>query len=275
MIEAEEEDTLRKILLEEWLHYLVYGTVTAEGVRVASYEWKDDTVPYTLVLPSRKTIPALKYIGSRTPPRYPNDSDYSAILKKSSSYRYNCHAFSWYFGGDVSGIANSDLLQIPDPKRFYKYGYSPYCVTEVGTPRKGDIVIYIPCSCQSEAHSQKKPVHSATILSVSGSTHNKIIVRSKWGIFGEYQHAISECPYYLSILPHGDSSCSPGRIEYYRPSHQFSSYKPLNTGFHNVICYCCGVISHKEPHSFIYSAGIYRCSKCGFKQVSPSSYEEE
>lgn len=134
--------------------------------------------------------------------------------------------------------------------------------------------MYIPCSHFPE-HYSGKPTHSATILSVNGTAHNKITVRSKWGIFGEYQHAISECPYY-PFLPHsGDSSCTPGRIEYYRPSHQFSSYKPLNTGFHLVVCYCCGVRSHEEPHSFIYSGGIYRCSKCGFTQVSPASYEEE
>lgn len=71
MIEAEKENTLQKILLEEWLHCLIHDTETAEGVRVASYYWKDDIVGYTIVLPSGKTIPAEKYIGSRTPPRYP------------------------------------------------------------------------------------------------------------------------------------------------------------------------------------------------------------
>lgn len=275
LIKSKKIDPLKNSLLVDWLQYLTCDSQpcsfsdTTKVKQVGLFAIASR--PYTITMPSGKTIPAWKYTGSSTPPPYPNASNYSAQLLKPSSYRYNCHSFSWYFGGNISGIANSDLLSIDYPEPFYNL--PPSCARLVTTPKAGDIAVYMPCPCNGPL----KPIHSAIIISVNGTQHNKIIVRSKWGIYGEYKHALSECPYYACMLPHKPPSCPKGTIEYYRISHQLNSYDYQSTGYHNVRCYCCGFKTHTEPHSFYYSGGKYHCSKCGYtttKPVTPSFYDQ-
>ena len=218
----------------------------------------------TISLPN-KTLYAKKYTGSSTPSTHPLISNYpGASLLSGSSYRYNCHAYAWYYRGSVSGVATSDLLWFDSPTKFYS---SPSCYQRVYTPQAGDIAVYWGCTCL-----QNRITHSAYITSVSaGTTHDKVQVKSKWGEYGTYSHKLSNCPYYQSSTDThpSNSTCNGGEIRYYRLSSHDYDYISISALKHKHCCTKCGYITSTQNHTFV-SMGTYSvCSYCGYTVDTP------
>jgi hypothetical protein len=259
-----EKDSFPKYLLITWYEYLRGGTLAPGASSVfpcAPSGYQD----YSLRLPSGKTIAALKYIGSQTPEEYPHESKFpSANRVGPPSFYYNCHAYAWYYGGNVSCLPQSELLVVN-----WVYPYfttDPTCATKVTIPSPGDIVIYKGCQCPSK---NGRVTHSGIIVSVSGGESNRI-VRSKWGYYGTYIHKLYDCPYYDPPHPAEDNPhilCPGGTVEYYRLSHDFRSYEYLNPAYHRANCYNCG--KKTLPHYFFFSGGRYICSDCGYSTTEP------
>lgn len=217
---------------------------------------------YNLVLPSGKVIKAKKYIGSSTPDEYDSIKNYPSVVKVGAeSYRYNCHSYAWYYGGNISGVAQGNLAFI-DWARPY-FNSSPTCAIRIyGTPQPGDIVLYRKCPCQDNIVS-----HSAIITSTS-SVESKRKVRSKWGYYGVYTHDIFDCPYYTR--PHAPGYNCNGSLEYWRVTHDYRSYAYLNHKSHARVCHYCGPKpATVSPHTFIPTGSKYVCTLCGYSTTTP------
>ena len=182
---------------------------------------------------------------------------------------YNCHSYAWN-----SQDIGYNLYWIDWPEDYITDG-SYTLVT--GTPKPGDIVCYV----DEDSPVGYQRIHSAILVKIVGNYNNLsgIIVQSKWGDYGLYEHYGNQSPY-----PATDS------VEYYRltghSTHTFaysannsfmgydaedmddchakyctgcgvtiweehfeSSYVSASTDIHNIYC-ACGHLMESEAHSY-------------------------
>ncbi|MBO7402086.1 MAG: hypothetical protein J6U10_03740 [Lachnospiraceae bacterium] len=93
----------------------------------------------------------------------------------SPSSRYNCHSYAWY------RMKNNNTYWIDYPDSFR---YDPVCSTvNASSVQAKDIVVYFD--------HDGTPLHSGVVWSVTGGN---VIIRSKWGPYGVYDHSISNVP---------------------------------------------------------------------------------
>ena len=207
--------------------------------------------------PSGKVIPAYRFTGTDAITYPSNISQYtSAQYLYAATYKYNCHTFSWYFHGSLSGITDDDKVKIYNPSAFYStLGYGRCYNKITTTPQVGDIALYV----YDVNPTTKEYVHSATITSVSNGTgHSQIVVKSKWGQYPVYSNILSDCTYYSETMGH-----TGGRIEYYRPNHSYGYYA-IDATKHKRACAYCGHRSSIANHTFVTVGNHSECSKCGY-----------
>lgn len=209
LIENGNDDFLN-YLMTEWYVYLI-KKFNCSDIELYLSENSSNYEDYDVSLPGGKVITGQLYTGSSTPENYKSESKYSTATKLlGSSYRYNCTSYAWYLHGD----ANSHTPQLNFESSSCFRTLLPSCATKVSTPKVGDIAVYYNRNTFPEEQ------HSAIITSVSsGTSHDQITVKSKWGIYGVYSHKLSDCPYYFNQTS-GTTSYQTD-IEYYRLSHLY------------------------------------------------------
>ena len=98
------------------------------------------------------------------------------------------------------------------------------------------------------------------VIGISGTSASSIMVRSKWGSWGTYEHGIFNCPYYVAPM----GSITESRIKICRQiNHSSKTYYQYNTLQHRAVANCCGRETY-EAHSFSYISGHYQCTLCGY-----------
>ena len=178
----------------------------------------------------------------------------------TATRKYNCHSYAWY----SSSTSNSYWMD--DPSAYYKDG----SYVEVTTPKSGDIICYFDDNGTPNNFSDDINIHSGIVLSYDSSispngvcgTSNQVVVRSKWGAYGLYEHNGDYCPY---VSKYSDSSIDPAEyVKYYRrhPGHNYIDH------------YCvCGAYSsvhdYHAPYTWkSYTLHLASCG-CGTKKEVP------
>ena len=260
----------------------------------------------SIITPDNVTISASKYYGSSTPETYPNASTYDATLVKSSSYYYNCHSFTWYFGGTTTGLTNAKAFWLNSSAvdKFARHD----CYYQVGLNdnttcdqlvlasnrallQVGDIVVYRNGDASSSIDQYS---HSAVIVSISSSG---VYVNSKWGVYGVYRHKAEKCPYATTgnMDPSGGTTASYSKVYVFRPTHNhvdnsivpvvsgtnaytLPAFVSINESSHKAVCYC-GRGYDLENHTLVQIGTYkYKCSKCGYiydSSIGVNSSDEE
>ena len=133
----------------------------------------------------------------------------------SATERYNCHSYAWY-----SQDITTNNYWMPSPEQYYdEYDMSYTEIDSSDVPRAGDIICYFDNRGTIGDESDDKNMHSGIVLSYDTSipinnvcgNSNQVLVVSKWGDAGLYQHMGDYCPYTSS---HGGSA---DYVKYYRP----------------------------------------------------------
>ncbi len=141
-----------------------------------------------------------------------------AMLIDDPTVKYNCHSYAWY-----SQEYTSNIYWIDDPSEYFE----DYRV--VSTPQVGDIVYYNTASS-----------HSAIVVSVPNGSNNlsDIVVQSKWGPEGLYEHEIDQCSYYTDE----------DDLVFYRPRNHTHTFTETNYNiyWHKKYCTGCGVTIWEE-----------------------------
>ena len=163
----------------------------------------------------------------------------NSTLKGPPTKKYNCHSYAWHLQD------SSNTYWIDDSAELLKY-IADYSYFEIINPdpedlQPGDIVVYI--------HSQGAPseeddywLHSAVVKSVLGdcepgtTTIASIIVKSKWGKGGLYEHNGYECSY-TEYAEEADA-------ENYNPNEVADYYRYFRQHDHNI---CVSTIPMNDP----------------------------
>lgn len=201
------------------------------------------------------------------------DSKYPYAIRFSTATRmYNCHSYAWY-----SQDYTTNKYWIDDPSVYYTDGsYIEIPYTEV-QPR--DRILYF--------NSINSNVHSGIVVSKSYESPNNdcgaantVIVQSKWGTYGLYQHKGNYCPYvpyYEGEVLEYDDTGNPlaTDVKFYRynikHTHSYK-YTFYDKDYHKEECECGMLI---VPHNFVlnkvnsidYSTQYipkYQCQGCGY-----------
>lgn len=225
-VALEETDELVIFLLEQWMAEIIESTgadIAIFSDTPANYE------KYTVRLSSYKSATGLRYIGNNNNPGdYLGISDFPNATKIGSASRsYNCVSYAWY----LNGLPNSRVKLVFE--NYDDFDTIPKChkaeleTTDIGLPtaRVGDIVVYrnYANGCEIE----ENPTHVAIITSIDA---NGVTVKSKWGIYGVYEHKLEESPYYAQYNTSLDGGT---KFTIYKMSHPFS-----DTGSGHVCQYC-------------------------------------
>ena len=198
---------------------------------------------------------------------YPN-----AIEFAPPTAMYNCHSYAWY-----SQDYTTNKILIDNPSVYYTDGsYIEIPYTEV-QPR--DRILYF--------NSINSNVHSGIVVSKSYASPNNdcgaantVIVQSKWGDRGLYQHKGNYCAYVAyyegKILEYDDTGnplASDVKFYRYNIKHTHSyKYTFYDKDYHKEECECGMLI---VPHNFVlnkvnsidYSTQYipkYQCQGCGY-----------
>lgn len=172
---------------------------------------------------------------------------------------YNCHSYAWY------SRSTSNPYWMDDPSAYYTDG----SYVEVNTPKSGDIICYFDDNGTPNDFSDDINIHSGIVLSYDSSispngvcgTSNQVVVRSKWGACGLYEHNGDYCPY---VSKYASSLIDAEYVKYYRrhPGHNYIDH------------YCiCGEYSsihdYHDPYTWkSYTLHIATCG-CGVKKEVP------
>lgn len=164
----------------------------------------------------------------------------SATRIYTATALFNCHSYAWY----NSDVTTNDYW-IDDPSAFYTDG----SYDEVFTPQVGDIICYFDDKGTPNNYSDDENLHSGIVISFDSSitsnnicgNANQVIVESKWGPCGVFQHSGDYCPY--TSLFYGNADY----VRYYRHSHSFTdAYSFYSYTQHQSFC-CCGEYE-LDPH---------------------------
>ena len=188
----------------------------------------------------------------------------SDIRIASASRMYNCHSYTFYTQNiDENEYCIDDAyLYINDGS----YIEIPYTQVQVR-----DRIVYFD--------EDDIIVHSGVVRGTTGQTpngvcgySNTVLVQSKWGYYGLYEHRGDQCPY-TSLINGGTATY----VKFYRynGSHTHSySYDVLDSSYHYASCECGDVIvehtfelqsifplSNEYDPNYIPS---YVCTYCGY-----------
>ena len=171
-----------------------------------------------------------------------------AIYHRSATGRYNCHSYAWY----DSSSTNSYWLNYPSTLK-------SDCYHSTSTCSAGDILVYYYNGTEQ---------HSAVILSTDGTLAGTVLL-SKWGSYGLYEHAATNCPYYLP-------NYSDFSLFAYTPCIHDLYTSPLNSSSHRVDCSDCLYYIASVPHTITYSpVNQYQhrrlCTDCAYSQLESHS----
>lgn len=127
----------------------------------------------------------------------------------SADCTYNCHSFAWY-----SQDTEFNCSWMDDPSSYY----NDRSYIEVSIPRKGDIICYFDDN-DTNSKSDDSNLHSGIVLEYDSSISsnnvcgiaNQVLVLSKWGQVGLYEHQGDYCPYTSNYG--GDADY----VKFYRP----------------------------------------------------------
>ncbi len=122
---------------------------------------------------------------------------------RPASVKYNCHSYAWY----SQSKNNKYWLNDPSPIIENKKAVSE--VSKLYT-QKDDIMVYY----YSFDGSFSGISHSAVITDFKDYPRSKRVftVKSKWGLYGLYEHSYTNCPYYYH---EGYTGNVPNDIKYY------------------------------------------------------------
>ena len=204
----------------------------------------------------------------------------------NSSYYYNCHSFAWLYEGELSLVPSdsSELYSLTDNgvdtlRSSFIYAYncatscieytSPSTISNTSSISIGDIVMYD----NPYDPNQNKFWHSGVVISTSTNINN-VLVRSKWSMYGVYEHSILNCPYYSPGGPNNLFNGFPeSKIRIYKINHN-KTYDRSTATHHFYKTSCCGK-TIKSVHTFSLVNNKMVCSTCGYiSNISPYSTED-
>ncbi|MDE7385486.1 MAG: hypothetical protein K2M84_06995, partial [Anaeroplasmataceae bacterium] len=154
-----------------------------------------------------------------------------ATRLRSATRKYNCHSYAWY------SSSTSNTYWMDDPSLYYKDG----SYTEVRTPQNGDIICYFDDNGTPNDFSDDTNLHSGIVISYNSSVSsngicgnsNQVVVRSKWGAYGLYEHNGDYCPYVPRYGGQADY------VKYFRHFHDYHEpYTWKNYTMHTGVCGC-------------------------------------
>lgn len=99
-------------------------------------------------------------------------------LLSSAATEYNCHSYAWY----LADYTNQYWITINETAMQNHMPDNLLPISE-GDEQPKDIVVYF--------NQNGKPLHSAIVVSCQGGN---IVVQSKWGVYGVYEHEIDTVP---------------------------------------------------------------------------------
>ena len=155
---------------------------------------------------------------------------YSGIV---SIYRasnvFNCHSYAWY-----SQNYESNVYWMNDP---YKY-VSDLSYTRYNEPQVGDIIVYLNSAGYNLHSGIVVQVHEGNSNGVCGDS-NLVMVQSKWGDYGLYEHRGDQCPY---------PDLGATTVQYYRRTNHTHTFAKSNydSTWHKKYCTGCGVTIWEE-----------------------------
>lgn len=170
----------------------------------------------------------------------------SAVQIAPATAKYNCHSYAWH-----NQLYATNTYWLDDPGVYHFADISLY--TEVTTPQVGDIVCYL--------NAYGDNLHSGIIVSISSGDSNEIcgnsdllIVQSKWGMHGLYEHRGDLCPYTVSAAHYEELSANDkisniaNDVVYYRRVEHTHSFSKVNysDSYHKYMCTGCGVTIWEE-----------------------------
>ena len=135
----------------------------------------------------------------------------------SASARFNCHSYAWY-----SQQCSNNIYWMNNPEN-YILDQTYYAVD---TPRPGDIICYYDDNGTIDYIDDDENLHSGIVVtydstitpsSLIGGAPNQVVVRSKWGAAGLYEHNGDYCPYVYIPSIDLNASGKADYVKYYRP----------------------------------------------------------
>lgn len=145
----------------------------------------------------------ISYLDSIVDLQYPN-----VTRLGNATAKYNCHSYAWY----SQNGSNTYWMNNPSPY------YTDNSYLEVTTPMQGDIICYFDDNGTPNNYADDTNLHSGIVVEYDPSilsngicsNSNQVIVKSKWGVSGLYQHKGDDCPY--TTLHNGTADY----VKYYR-----------------------------------------------------------
>ena len=253
-------------------------------------EWNNYT-DITLKTGTNLQLPLKRYTGTAHPGNgnYPTSYPGSTMIAGTASYRYNCHAFAWLYGGSLTGLTESQTFELTDNEVINTLRSQSCCsiiVSDVTVDQLtssnylsllqvGDIILYKPDPTEYNPYSY---VHSAVITGLSSS----ITVISKWSEFEVYIHDAANFEHATVILSSPYLHSVPRTVSVYRRTHgtanqvlpvmlNSSTYK-YNSGVtqitgnnqsHASTCSHCGLPVY-ESHTFVQVGRFNKCTLCNY-----------
>lgn len=167
--------------------------------------------------------------------KYPNVIELSEPTKN-----YNCHSYAFY-----SQDVNNNIAWISNPTIYYSdYSYDE--ITNYTEIKKGDIICYF------DKNNVNK--HSAIVERIDGIIMNNtveymsnLVVSSKWGEFGLYQHKGDYCPYVK------ESNANFKNFRCFRPHQHKFIYNQILEDSHFGLCSICGDPTTNGEHHFEFN----------------------
>lgn len=196
-----------------------------------------------------------------------SDSEFPlAVRISSASNHYNCHSYAWY-----SQNVLDNHYWINSPSKYYDDG--SYYEVSFNDVQPRDRICYYDVTGYN--------LHSGIVSKVLDvepnnvcSSSNTVIVQSKWGNYGLYQHYGDYCPYVSTFDGSGKY------VKYYRlnNNHLHSyTYKNMDEYYHYEICECATLlfkhrfVENRVHHRMISPLYIseYVCEDCGYFTLNP------
>ncbi|MCR5308917.1 MAG: hypothetical protein K6E21_02260 [Bacilli bacterium] len=234
-----------------------------------------DYESYNFVSDTGRDINCKRYIGNDTPVDYPSASNYLSATKVGNpSFNYNCHSFAWRYKGNLNNIDSTTNCVIDDETQFLgnpeysgTFCYYEHIYDEIYPSSfpfyfpilQGDIIVYIKNDIIGD-FIEEGNAHSAYVITPSTSFAS-IVVRSKWGKYGTYEHNALDCPYYNPQIIYGNTIYPERQISVFRLMHYYG-YSYINPYLHNKHSICCTTVSENEAHRFGDSNGHLICLDC-------------
>lgn len=207
-----------------------------------------------------------------------NAAIFGGTLRSNPTTRYNCHSYAWY-----SRNVETNQYWIDDPTNFYSNGK----YEEVTAPQVGDIICYFD-DRGTTTTADDMNLHSGVVTMVLGGTFdgsvddtNRLVVWSKWGKSGLYQHNGYKCPYTPYVYEVGLSfpaTAVADYVKFYR-AHELQETSCTISG----IRYSCENCSYTVliQHLLTYTSTpgnlidhTASCERCGYTCVQAHQWRD-